>query len=91
MVSFLVLRMRFPEMDRPYVSPAGMAGAAVAAAIAIATLVMLFVNRDYNKGVIGAAVWFLLGIGYFVGHARRRLILAPEEEMALGLRRESSI
>src|SRR5207249_1901732 len=58
MVSFIALRVRFPQLPRPYRSPLGIAGAAMAAAIAILTLITLFTNPDYNKGVIGAAVWF---------------------------------
>ena len=88
MVSFIVLRFRFPKLDRPYRSPAGLAGAMAAAAIALVTLAMLFANPDYNKGVIGAAVWFLLGIAWFAGHGRRRLVLAPEEAIAVKLRGE---
>jgi ethanolamine permease len=83
MASFILLRRRFPNIARPYVSPAGIAGAAIAALIAAVTLVTLFLNRDYNKGVIGAAVWFLCGIAYFALYARHRLILSPEEEFAL--------
>ena len=49
----------------------------------VVTLVLLFLNRDYRMGVIGAAVWFLCGVGWFALHARKRLILAPEEEFAL--------
>lgn len=90
MVSFIVLRLRFPEMERPYRSRVGVAGAAVAAVISIATLAMLFANPDYNKGVIGAAVWFVLGIAYFAVHARRGLVLAPEEQVALALRGETA-
>src|SRR5579872_1824465 len=82
MASFILLRVRFPRMVRPYVSPIGVTGAAVAAAIAAVTLWTLFRNPDYNKGVIGAAVWFLLGIGYYAVYARRRLVLAPEEAAA---------
>ena len=41
----------------------------------------MFRNPDYNKGVIGAAIWFLLGIVYYAVHARHRLVLAPEEEV----------
>lgn len=83
MASFILLRIKFPRMDRPYVSPIGIAGAAIAAIIASATLVTLFLNPDYNRGVIGAAIWFLCGIAYFAFYARTRLILSPEEEFAL--------
>jgi ethanolamine permease len=83
MLSFILLRRKFPKMSRPYVSPIGMAGAATAMIIAAATLVILFLNRDYNLGVIGAAIWFLCGIAYFAFYARHRLILSPEEEFAL--------
>jgi ethanolamine permease len=88
MASFILLRVRFPRMERPYVSPLGVTGAAVAILIAALTLVILFRNPDYNKGVIGAAVWFLLGIGYYAAYARRRLVLAPEEASALAHRKE---
>ena len=83
MLSFILLRRKFPNIVRPYVSPLGSIGAVVAMAIAAATLVTLFLNRDYNLGVIGAAIWFLCGIAYFAFYARKRLILSPEEEFAL--------
>jgi len=88
MASFILLRIRFPRIERPYISPLGVTGAAVAILIAALTLVILFRNPDYNKGVIGAAVWFLLGIGYYAAYARRRLVLAPEEASALAHRKE---
>lgn len=83
MASFLILRRKLPMLERPYVSPLGIAGAWAATIIAAVTLVVLFVNPDYNKGVFGAAVWFALGIAYFAIYARRRLVLSPEEEFAL--------
>ena len=66
----------------PFLSPLGIAGALVAAAIASVTLVTLFFNPAYNKGVIGAAAWFLLGILYFALRGRHQLVLAPEEKFA---------
>lgn len=90
MASFTLLRLRFPALPRPYVSPIGVAGAAVAAAIATLTLWTLFRNPDYNKGVIGAAAWFLLGIAYYAVYARRRLVLAPEEAAALAVERHTA-
>jgi ethanolamine permease len=56
--------------------------------VATITLVILFANSLYNKGVIGAAIWFLLGIGYYAVHSRHRLVLAPEEASAFAHRRE---
>jgi ethanolamine permease len=83
MVSFILLRLKLPAIERPYVSPLGSAGALVAAIIALVTLVTLFINPEYNRSVLGAAVWFVLGIGYFALYARRRLVMSPEEEFAL--------
>jgi ethanolamine permease len=83
MASFILLRVRFANIHRPYVSPLGIAGATLAGIVALITLVMLFRNPDYNKGVIGAALWFVLGLAYYAGYARHRLVLAPEEEAAL--------
>lgn len=83
MASFILLRIKFPAMERPYVSPLGLAGALAAAVIAAVTLVTLFLSPDYNRSVLGAAIWFLLGIAYFALYARRRLVLSPEEEFAV--------
>ena len=63
--------------------PLGVTGAITAAAIAGVTLVTLFQNPDYARGVWGAAIWFLLGIAYFAIYARHRLVLSPEEEFAV--------
>lgn len=82
MISFIRLRVAFPSIVRPYHSPLGNAGAGIATAIAIITLFTLFLNRDYRPGVVGAALWFLLGIGYFALHGRRYLVLSPEERFA---------
>jgi len=89
MLSFLVLRRRFPWLARPYRSPLGEAGAYAAIAISLAALAMLFINVEYRPGVIGAAIWFACGLAYFALHARNRLVLSPEEEFALTARQES--
>ena len=87
MASFLILRWKLPAIERPYVSPLGASGALFATMISAVTLVTLFVNPDYNRGVIGAAVWFLLGIAYFAFYARKNLVLSPEEEFAIAHRK----
>ncbi len=84
MVSYILLRIRLPHIDRPYRSPLGVPGAVVALLIAVVTLVALFVTDPiYQKVVLGAAVWYGLGLLWFALYARHRLVLAPEESFAL--------
>ena len=84
MLSFILLRLRLPDIARPYRSPLGVPGAVLALLIALVTLVALFVaDPIYQKVVIGAAVWYGLGLLWFGVYARRRLVRAPEESFAL--------
>ena len=83
MLAFIILRKNFAHIERPYRSPLGVAGAWVAIAISLVTLVFLFLNPDYRICAIGCAVWFLAGIVYFALHARHHMVLSPEEEFAL--------
>jgi ethanolamine permease len=85
MVSFIILRRRHPAIERPFRSPTGVAGAAIAGLVAAVTLITLFVvdPANYRSAAIGAAAWFLVGIVYFAVHSRHRLVLSPEERFAL--------
>ena len=83
MLSFIVLRRRHPAMARPFRSPLGVPGAAIAMVISAITLIALFSNADYRPGAWGALVWFGCGLLYFALYARKHLILSPEEEFAL--------
>jgi ethanolamine permease len=83
MLSFVLLRLRRPDLERPYKSPLGIAGAIMAMVIALATLVALFLHSPgYRLGVLGAALWFACGIAYFALWGRHHLVYAPEEEFA---------
>ncbi|MDH4112564.1 MAG: amino acid permease, partial [Actinomycetota bacterium] len=82
-ISFILLRRNLPNIDRPYLSPWGQAGAFIAGVIALVALVSIFLNEDYRPGVYGVAVYFVLGIIYFAIAGRHRLVLSPEEEFAL--------
>ncbi len=87
MLSFILLRLRLPQLERPFRSPLGIAGAAIAMLIAVVTLIALFLHSSgYRLGVLGAAVWFGLGILYFALWGRHRLVYAPEEQFAMHLR-----
>jgi len=81
--SFVLLRRRLPEIERPYVSPVGEWGALIAAALAIVSLVSLFWNDDYRPGVVGVAIFYAVALVYFALAGRHRLVLSPEEEFAM--------
>jgi len=83
MLSFILLRKRMPNIDRPYRSPIGSVGAAIAGVIAIVSLIAIYLDPAYRPAVFGIAAWFLLGIVYFAIAGRHRLVLSPEEEFAL--------
>jgi ethanolamine permease len=84
MISFVLLRWRLPYIDRPYRSPLGIPGALTALAISLVTLVALFASDPvYQRVVIGAGVWYALGLCYFAVWGRHRLVKAPEEDFAL--------
>lgn len=88
-LAFILLRRNLPHIERPYVSPVGVAGAIVALAIAAVTLVFLFLNPDYRFGVIGVFLWYVAGLFYFAMVGRHRLVRSPEEEFALSERRKA--
>ena len=83
MVSFILLRKKMPHIERPYVSPIGIPGAAVGAAIALLSLAALFWRDDYRPGVVGVAIFYVLALVYFSLSGRKKLVLSPEEEFAL--------
>ena len=84
MLSFVLLRRGLPHLTRPFRSPLGIPGALVALAISVVTLVGLFASDPvYRRVVIGAAVWYALGLGWFGLVGRHRLVLSPEESFAI--------
>lgn len=84
MVSFVVLRRRHPDAVRPYKSPTGMAGAIVAGLLAAMIFIAVMLNPDYRLAIIVIAVVFGIGLTTFALWGRKRLVLSPEEEYALG-------
>ena len=82
MAAFVRLRRRFPRIERPYVSPLGIAGAVFAALIAAATLAFMCLNAEYRLGIIGCALWFAAGLLWFALRGRKNLVYSPEEEFA---------
>ncbi len=83
MVSFLILRRKFPSVSRPYRSPVGLWGALVAGLISLVTLILMPFNADYRAVVMWVAVVYVVGLVLFAIFGRKRLVLSPEEEYAI--------
>jgi ethanolamine permease len=93
MISFLVLRRRFPKAVRPYTSPTGIAGAIIAGAIALAIFIAFLFVPGYQIAIGAIAVVYVIGLIVFAVYGRKRLVLSPEEEYALsgGLHRDPEV
>ncbi|MGB4778383.1 amino acid permease [Microbacterium sp.] len=83
MVSFIVLRAKFPNAVRPYKSPWGLVGAYSAAAIAAVVFVGLLFNSAYTTAIVAIVVVYAVIFLGFAIYGRKRLVLSPEEEYAL--------
>jgi ethanolamine permease len=82
-VSFIMLRRRLPNIMRPYRSPVGEWGAAIAGFIALCSLGAILYNEEYRPGVYGVAIVYLVALAYFAVAGRHKLVLSPEEEFAM--------
>jgi ethanolamine permease len=82
-ISFILLRVNKPNIERPYVSPLGIPGAVVTIVIGVVTLLYQVQDPNFFRGVFWVLVWFAIGILYFAFVGRHKLILSPEEEFAL--------
>ena len=82
-LSFIILRRKLPNIERPFQSPVGVPGAVLTIIIAAVTLGYQIQDPNFFKGVIWVIVWCAVGIVYFALVGRNKLILSPEEEFAL--------
>jgi ethanolamine permease len=73
-LTFIRLRRRFPNIERPYRSPFGEAGAALTVIIALMTIGFQLADPVYRTGVIGVGIWYALSIIYFAAYGRDTLV-----------------
>lgn len=83
MISFVILRRKFPNVHRPYRSPWGVTGAVVAAVIAALIFVGFLLNPTFLPAIIAIGVVYVVILVGFALFFRHRLVLSPEEEYAL--------
>jgi ethanolamine permease len=93
MISFVVLRVRFPKAVRPYKSPTGIVGAVIAGVISAAIFIAFLFNAPYVTAIIAIAIVYVIGLIIFAIYGRKRLVLSPEEEYAIsgGLHRDPEV
>ncbi|MDT0186024.1 amino acid permease [Microbacterium sp. ARD31] len=83
MVSFVILRKKLPDVERPYRSPWGIPGAVIAAVIAALIFVGFLLNPTFLPAIIAIVVVYIIILAGFALFFRHRLVLSPEEEYAL--------
>jgi ethanolamine permease len=83
MLSFIILRRKFPNAARPYRSPWGLFGAYSAAVIALLVFLGFLFNPAYLPAIVAIVVVYVLILIGFAVYGRHRLVLSPEEEYAL--------
>jgi len=90
MASFIVLRLRRPDLERSYRSPLGIPGAACGAALSVVAFLACFADEAIRPAVWGVAIFLGLAVLYFLLYSRHRLVAeAPEEAVARAAPEES--
>lgn len=90
MLAYLSLSRSMPHMKRPYKSPLGATGAMTALMVALAAGAMMFHNPSYRPGLYGCVVVYVLGVAYYAFYGRHKIVMAPEEEFAMRVRKEGA-
>ncbi len=93
MVSFVILRRKYPNAKRPYKSPWGLGGAYIAGIIGFAIFIGEILNRALWSAIVIMLIVYVVGIVLFATVGRKNLVLAPEEEYAIsgGLHRDPQV
>jgi len=83
MISFIILRVRYSQIRRPFRAPFGFACAIYVIGICVLTLLSLLIYNQpgqYSLGFMG--IYVALGACYFFAYSRTRLRFSPEESFA---------
>lgn len=83
MISFVILRRKFPNLDRPYKSPWGLRGAVVAGVIAFVSFIGFLLNPTFRPAIVAIIIVYVIVLAVFAIWGRHRLVMSPEEKYAL--------
>ena len=82
-VSYILLKRNLPNLNRPYKSPVGVPGAAVAALLALLIFVGQALNPALTTAIQAIAIVYVIGLLGFGLFGRKKLVLSPEEQAAI--------
>jgi ethanolamine permease len=83
MISFVILRRKFPNLDRPYKSPWGLRGAVVAGVIAFVSFIGFLLNPTFRPAIVAIIIVYVIVLAIFAIWGRHRLVMSPEEKYAV--------
>ncbi len=82
MLSHILLRIREPELERPFRTPGGVFTTAIALVLSLVAFASTFVVS--LESALWAAVFYAVLLAYFVLYSRHHLVAkSPDEEFAL--------
>jgi ethanolamine permease len=85
MLSYLILRRRFPDMERPFSSPFGATGAMTALLVSICAGALMLFFPAYRQAMYGCLIIFAIAMLYYWISGRHRIVGSPEEVFAAAL------
>lgn len=83
MVSYVILRKKYPNANRPYKSPWGIPGAVIAGVISVLIFFGFFINEPARPAILAIIAVYIVMLLGFALWGRKHLVLSPEEEYAL--------
>jgi ethanolamine permease len=90
MLAHVLLRVREPDLERPYRTPGGIVTSGVALVLAVASVVATFIVDPVAAGIMAGV--YVLFIAYFAIYSRHHLVAqAPEEEFEAIERAEAEL
>lgn len=90
MLSHIILRVKNPELDRPYRTPGGVLTTSIALVLSLIALASTFVVS--MEAAMWSAVFYAVMVAYFAFYSRHHLVAkAPEEEFLAIARAEAEL
>ena len=90
MASHILLRLREPDLQRPYRTPGGIVTSGIALLLSVVAFASTFVVS--REAALWSAVFYAVLVAYFLLYSRRHLVAqAPEEEFEALARAEAQL